>query len=72
MPSHVHTHDHGHQGHDQAHGHVHHGHAHAPSVPHPPMALPPSFMRLSLGGVRLGVVLVASAVLWAAVWLAMR
>jgi hypothetical protein len=35
------------------------------------MALPPSFMRLSLG-VRLGVVLVASVALWAAVWLAMR
>jgi hypothetical protein len=35
------------------------------------MALPPSFMRLSLG-VRLGVVLVASAALWGAVWLAMR
>jgi len=40
-------------------------------VPHPPMALPPSFMRLSLG-VRLGVVLVAIAALWGVVWLAMR
>jgi hypothetical protein len=69
MSSHVHPHDHGH--HDHVHGHVHHGHSHAPSAPHPPMALPPSFMRLSLG-VRLAVVLAASVVLWGAVWLAMR
>jgi hypothetical protein len=71
MSSHTHSHDHGHHGHDHVHGHVHHGHAHAPTAPHPPMALPPSFMRLSLG-VRLGVVIVASAALWSAVWLAMR
>jgi hypothetical protein len=71
MSSHTHSRDHGHHGHDHAHGHVHHGHAHAPTTPHPPMALPPSFMRLSLG-IRLGVVSMASAALWAAVWLAMR
>jgi hypothetical protein len=35
------------------------------------MALPPSFMRLSLAS-RLGIALVASVALWAAVWLAMR
>ena len=61
--SHDHAHDHAH--------HHHHGHAHAPAAPHPPMALSPSFMRLSIVQ-RLGIVLLASAVLWAAVWLAMR
>ena len=35
------------------------------------MALSPSFMRLSILQ-RLGIVLLASAVLWTAVWLAMR
>jgi hypothetical protein len=35
------------------------------------MALPPSFMRFSIAA-RLGVALIASALLWAAVWLAMR
>jgi len=35
------------------------------------MALPLSFMRMSLAG-RIGIALVASAVLWCAVWLAMR
>jgi hypothetical protein len=35
------------------------------------MALPPSFMRLSLAS-RLGIAFLASAALWAAVWLAMR
>jgi len=72
--SHAHAHDHGHDhthDHGHVHGHAHHGHAHAPSAPHPPMALPPSFMRLSLAS-RLGIALLASAVLWAAVWLAMR
>jgi hypothetical protein len=35
------------------------------------MVLPPSFMRLSIAA-RLGIVLLASAALWGAVWLAMR
>jgi hypothetical protein len=35
------------------------------------MVLPPSFMRLSIAA-RLGIALLASAVLWCAVWLAMR
>jgi hypothetical protein len=35
------------------------------------MVLPPSFMRLSVA-VRLGIALLASAVLWCATWLAMR
>ena len=71
MSSHDHSHDHGH---DHARGHPHshgHAHAHAPSLPHPPMVLPPSFMRFSIGA-RFGVALLASAVLWCAVWLAMR
>ena len=63
--SHAHDHSHAHD------DHAHHGHAHAPSAPHPPMALSPSFMRLSLAS-RLGIALLASAVLWGAVWLAMR
>jgi hypothetical protein len=75
MSAHVHSPGHGpHHGHnhDQAHDHHHHhGHAHAPSVPHPPMVLPLSFMRLSLV-VRLGIALLASAMMWGAVWLAMR
>ena len=71
--SHAHTHGHSHS-HSHSHSHAHdhsHGHAHAPSAPHPPMALSPSFMRLSLAS-RLGIAFAASAVLWAAVWLAMR
>jgi hypothetical protein len=35
------------------------------------MVLPRSFMRLSIAA-RLGIVLLASAALWGAVWLAMR
>jgi hypothetical protein len=35
------------------------------------MVLPLSFMRLSLA-VRLGIALLASAVMWGAVWLAIR
>jgi hypothetical protein len=35
------------------------------------MALSPSFMRLSIA-VRIGIALLASSVLWCAVWLAMR
>jgi hypothetical protein len=68
MPSHTHSHDHAH---DHGHAHAHHGHAHPPTSPHPPMVLPRSFMRLSIAA-RLGIVLLASAALWGAVWLAMR
>lgn len=68
--SHTHSHDDRHE-HSHGHAHPHHGHAHPPAAPHPPMALAPSFMRLSLVQ-RLGVAVVASAVLWCAVWLAMR
>jgi hypothetical protein len=71
MSAHVHSRDHDpHHGHDLGHHH-HHGHAHAPSAPHPPMVLPLSFMRLSLAA-RLGIALLASVVMWGAVWLAMR
>lgn len=68
VSSHVHSHPHAH-----SHGHAHHhaGHSHDASSPHPPAALAPSFLRLSLGA-RLGIAALASAVLWAAVWLAMR
>jgi hypothetical protein len=79
MSLHAHPHDHGrHDGqvhaHDHAHGDDHHhghAHAHAPAAPHPPMVMPPSFMRLSIGA-RLGIAMLASAVLWCAIWLAMR
>jgi hypothetical protein len=35
------------------------------------MVLPPSFMRLSIAA-RLGIAVLASALLWGGVWLAMR
>jgi hypothetical protein len=69
---HSHAHDH-HDGHDHAHGHHHNGHAHhthGESSPHPPAALPASFMRLSVG-VRLIIAALASAALWGSVMLAM-
>ena len=72
MSSHVHLHQHDHDhDHGSGYGHGHHGHAHSAAAPHPPMALPPSFMRLS-AVMRVGIALLASAVLWCAVWLAMR
>jgi len=52
-------------------GHGHHHHAHGPATPHPPMALPLSFLRMSIGA-RLGIAALASAGLWGVVWLAMR
>jgi hypothetical protein len=61
--SHPHSHDH-------AHGHVH-VHAHGPASPHPAQAAPWSILRMTVVA-RLGAALAVSAVLWAAVWLAMR
>jgi hypothetical protein len=63
-----HDHDHAADGHSH---HGHHGHAHGPSSPHPPSALPLSLLRLSLVN-RFTIAAGASAVLWAAVWFAMR
>lgn len=77
MPDHVHPHRHaqppGHShGHFHGHSHDHtHHHAHEAATPHPPMALPVSFLRMSIGA-RLGIAALASAALWCAVWLAMR
>jgi len=65
-----HDHDHAADGHSD-HVHSHHGHAHGPASPHPPSALPLSLLRLSLVN-RFTIAAGASAVLWAAVWLAMR
>jgi hypothetical protein len=67
---HSHSHDRGHS-HGQSHDHSHHHHAHGSALPHPPMALPPSFLRMSIG-TRLGIAALASAGLWGVVWLAMR
>ena len=71
--SHAHSHGHAHDhAHSHAHGHHHHaGHAHDAASPHPPAALAPSFLRLSLAA-RFGIAVLASAALWGAVWLAMR
>jgi hypothetical protein len=65
-----HHHDHAADG-PSHHGHQHHGHAHGPSSPHPPSALPLSLLRLSLVN-RFTIAAGASAVLWAAVFFAMR
>ncbi|HEX5232571.1 MAG TPA: hypothetical protein VFW56_10070 [Bradyrhizobium sp.] len=62
MPhSHAHGHDHGHA----------HAHSHGPASPHPAQAAPWSILRMTVAA-RLGAALMVSAVLWAAVWLAMR
>ncbi|WP_292613062.1 hypothetical protein [Nitrobacter sp. 62-13] len=56
----------------QAHEHGHgHGHTHGLSAPHPAQAVPWSILRLALAA-RLGAALAVSAMLWAAVVLAMR
>ncbi|MBS0529780.1 MAG: hypothetical protein JSS22_10380 [Proteobacteria bacterium] len=60
-----HSHDHGH---GSAHGHAH---THGPFLPHPAQAAPWSILRMTLIG-RLGLALVVSAGLWAAVLVAMR
>jgi hypothetical protein len=48
-----------------------HGHSHGVLAPHPASAVLPSLLRLSLAG-RLGIAGFASALLWGAVWFAMR
>ena len=58
--------------HYHSHGHGHdHGHRHGPASPHPAQAAPWSILRMTVA-TRLGAALVVSAVLWGAVWLAMR
>ncbi|WP_315795906.1 MULTISPECIES: hypothetical protein [unclassified Bradyrhizobium] len=59
LQSHNHTHTHG------------HAHSHGPAAPHPAQAAPWSILRMPVT-TRLGAALVASAVLWLIVWLAMR
>jgi hypothetical protein len=61
-----HAHSHGH---DHRHDHAHH--SHSPATPHPAQAAPWSILRMTLLS-RLGVALVVSAALWAAVLVAMR
>ncbi len=56
--------------HYHSHGHDH-GHSHGPASPHPAQAAPWSILRMTVA-TRLGAALVVSAVLWGAVWLAMR
>jgi len=58
-PGHAHHHD------------DHHGHSHGPEIPHPPSAVPFSFLRLSVVS-RLGIAAVAVLVLWGAILLAMK
>ena len=58
--------------HYHSHGHGHdHGYRHGPASPHPAQAAPWSILRMTVA-TRLGAALVVSAVLWGAVWLAMR
>lgn len=64
-----HSHGHGHS-HDHAHGHVP-VHSHGPASPHPAQAAPWSILRMTVLS-RLAAAVAVSAVLWAAVWLAMR
>jgi hypothetical protein len=52
------------------HGHVHH-HAHGSAAPHPAQTAPWSILRMAALS-RLAAAFVVIAVLWAAVWLAMR
>jgi hypothetical protein len=61
VPSNPHDH-----GHDRA-----HAHSHGPASPHPAQAAPWSILRMTVVS-RLGAAFAVSAVLWAAVWLAMR
>jgi hypothetical protein len=55
--------------------HDHHGlghaHSHGPATPHPAQMAPWSILRMTVLA-RLGAAAAVSAVLWAAVWLAMR
>jgi hypothetical protein len=57
-------------GHDHAHGHVP-VHSHGPASPHPAQAAPWSILRITVVS-RLAAAVAVSAVLWAAVLLAMR
>jgi ABC-type Zn2+ transport system substrate-binding protein/surface adhesin len=64
-------HDH-HHGHDHGHSHSHgRAHSHGPTTPHPAQAAPWSILRMPAVA-RLGVAITVSAMLWAAVLLAMR
>jgi hypothetical protein len=65
VPSAPHSH-----AHDHAHGHVH-AHSHGPASPHPAQAAPWSILRMTVLS-RLAAACAVSALLWAAVWLAMR
>jgi hypothetical protein len=56
--------------HYHSHGHDH-GHSHGPASPHPAQTAPWSILRMTVA-TRLGAALAVSAVLWVAVWLAMR
>jgi hypothetical protein len=57
-------------GHNHDHGHVH-LHSHGPASPHPAQAAPWSILRMTVVS-RIGAAFAISALLWAAVWLAMR
>ncbi|HEY5127868.1 MAG TPA: hypothetical protein VIJ35_11360 [Bradyrhizobium sp.] len=63
VPSSPHAHSHGHD-------HVH-AHSHGPASPHPAQAAPWSILRMTVIS-RLSAALAVSALMWAAVWLAMR
>jgi len=56
--------------HDHAHSHAH-VHSHGAAAPHPAQQATWSILRMPVMA-RLGAALGISAVLWAAVWLAMR
>jgi hypothetical protein len=60
----AHSHSHEHRAGAQA-------HSHGPATPHPAQAAPWSILRMTVAA-RLGAALAVSAVLWGAVWLAMR
>jgi hypothetical protein len=57
--------------HDQHHHRHGHAHSHGPATPHPAQAAPWSILRMPVVA-RLGAAFAVSAVLWAAVLLAMR
>jgi hypothetical protein len=60
--------------HDHSHSHAHGQvpvHRHGPASPHPAQAAPWSILRMTVVS-RLAAAAAVSAVLWAAVWLAMR
>lgn len=70
---HHHDHAHGHShDHSHAHGHDHsHAHVHDAASPHPAQAAPWSILRMTMAA-RLLAAVVVCAVLWGAVFLAMR